>query len=207
MAEKWKWIKGFEGLYKISNKGRIKSYHKQEEGYIMSSKNSNWYESITLFKKGKSFYKRIHRLVAKEFIPNPKNKPQVNHKDMDKHNNCVENLEWVTASENSKHAAKNKPSMIAGMIEYNKDKKTKLILQIDLDTGKVINEFINGAEASKKTGVCQRNILQVANKKEFSPGRIRKQAGGYKWVFKEEYNNEDNSTSVGFERQQLFNTN
>jgi hypothetical protein len=188
MKEEWKWIKNFKGLYKISNKGRVKSYHKSKDGKILSSKNVSSYECITLCKNGKRFYRKIHRLVGKHFIDNPKNKPEINHIDCNKHNNKVTNLEWVTSRENSLHAYKNNPDMINGMIDYNKNERPKTILQLDKETNEVISEFNNSKKAEKATGVCYRNILQVANKREFSPGRTRKQAGGFKWVFKEEYN-------------------
>lgn len=106
MKEKWSPIEGFNGYYWISNRGRVKSYKKStrgnERGYIMKpSKNSNGYLHLGLTDyKGDTKMFKIHRLVAMAFIPNPDNKPQVNHIDEDKENNYIDNLEWVTAKEN-----------------------------------------------------------------------------------------------------------
>jgi hypothetical protein len=103
--EKWKDIRKYEGLYKISNKGNVKSFHKQEKKLkpILSKRN---YFTVTLYKNGVGVQKRISRLVGKSFIENDKNKPFINHIDGNKLNNNATNLEWVTAKENMVHASK-----------------------------------------------------------------------------------------------------
>jgi hypothetical protein len=102
MEEAWKDIEGFEGLYQISNTGRVKSLRKE---IILKQHNTpNGYPYIILKVQGIQKNKMIHRLVALTFILNPKNKPEVNHKDGNKQNNHVENLEWVTRQENIEHA-------------------------------------------------------------------------------------------------------
>jgi len=205
LEEIWKDIKGFEGYYQISNHGRIKSFKRAKNGRVLSVKNGNgWYLTTNLFANGKRVTARIHRLVAEHFIPNPEGKPHINHKDGNKQNNRVNNLEWVTPKENSLHAVKNNPDMIKGMVYYNKYIKPALpkerrkelakhlkncnltticnpVLQYTLN-GKFIAEYPNAKEAEEKTGVCRRNICQVASKEEYKPGKIRKQAGGYKWL-------------------------
>ena len=102
--EKWVDIKGYEGLYKVSNLGRIKSlkYNKNEK--IMKSSLCGVYLGLNLYKNKKMKTMYIHRLVALNFIPNPKNKKEVNHIDGIKTNNTVSNLEWVTPKENIQHA-------------------------------------------------------------------------------------------------------
>ena len=97
-TEIWRDVKGFEGLYKVNRKGEIYSLLKN---IIRPPKDNGYgYDSITLNKNGKKITRYIHRIVAEAFIPNPNNYPMVNHKDENKKNNNVENLEWCTASYN-----------------------------------------------------------------------------------------------------------
>lgn len=189
-TEVWKDIEGFEGLYQISSLGRLKSFRNISNGYILSNKNSkNDYISVVLknHKLKKKRYVRIHRLVAEAFIPNEDSttKTQVNHIDSNKQNNCVSNLEWVTPSENIKHAVSHIPGMLKGINNYNKNIRPKVVQQFSMK-GDFVAEFKTAVEANKHTGVCSRNILQVANKEEYKPGLIRRQAGGYIWRFKKE---------------------
>lgn len=184
--EKWKWIKEFEGVYQISNHGRLKSFKKNPAGRILSSKNKNGqYLSAVLCKKGrKPKSGRIHRFVGMAFIPNPSHKPEINHKDGNKQNNHHSNLEWVTRKENNAHALLNGFANIEGMNRYNKYLRPNPVLQISMDA-KVIGKYINCKDAGRKTGVCSRNIHQVASKTEYKPDMTRKQAGGYMWRFDE----------------------
>ena len=184
--ETWKDIKGFEGIYQISNMGRVKSFKADPNGRILSIKNSKGdYLNIVLCHGNKRRSVKVHRLVAEAFVPNPHNKPEVNHIDGNKQNNRADNLEWVTRAENHRHALALNPDMTKGMIKYNRFIRAKIVQQFTLD-GRYVAEYRNSAEAARATGVCQRNILQVANRDEYRPGKTRRQAGGFIWRFKPE---------------------
>lgn len=118
MDEQWKDIKGYEGLYRISDKGTVKSitFRKCVHGIRTQTPaevimkpfdNGKGYQTITLTKDGKNKNHYIHRLVAEAFKQNPECLPEVNHKDYDKSNNCADNLEWCTRRENILHSACN----------------------------------------------------------------------------------------------------
>lgn len=107
--EEWKDIVGFEGVYQVSNEGRVRSLygnHKAREKILRlyTNKSNYWRVHLCSFGKDKRFL--VSRLVAQAFIPNPDNLPQVNHIDGNKNNNTIGNLEWITMSNNLKHAFK-----------------------------------------------------------------------------------------------------
>lgn len=112
MSEEWRPIKGYK-YYEVSNKGRIRSWYNNRFGKLKNPKikniqiaTSGGYSIIQLYKNKREKNYFVHRLVAEAFIPNPNNKPLVNHIDGDKNNNNINNLEWVTDSENKLHAYK-----------------------------------------------------------------------------------------------------
>lgn len=107
LEENWKTIAGYEGYYEVSDLGNVRSLDRgNRKGKLLVS-NTGKYKGVFLCKLGTIKRKNIHRLVAETFIPNPENKPLVNHKDGDKHNNKLENLEWCTHQENMNHAYEN----------------------------------------------------------------------------------------------------
>jgi len=154
LTEIWKDIKEYEGFYQISNLGRVKSCTRiinnhLLRGYIRSPRLKNGYLRISLQKSMKRKEFGVHILVAKEFLENKENKPIVNHKDGNKLNNNLDNLEWVTYIENSNHAHNN------GLVKYN----TNITRASQEDEDNEIWRKINGVY----------DIYEVSNK-----GRIRR---------------------------------
>lgn len=106
--EIWRDIDGYEGLYQVSNFGRVKRFYKTKPPRILKqSISQNGYPNVNLCKDNSRQLQLVHRLVATAFIPNPDGKPQINHRDGDKRNNHAGNLEWCTAKENQQHSIKN----------------------------------------------------------------------------------------------------
>ena len=170
MNEQWKKINGYS-RYEVSNRGKIRNIHtKKEKSTRVTAKG---YVVATLKENGIRSSKYIHRLVAEAFISNPKNLPQVNHKDENKQNNNVENLEWCNAIYNVNYGTgiERRTKKIKGITKNNKS-----VIQKDKD-GNIINAYISTEEAGRKLNVCSSHIGQVANGK-------RKTAGGYIWEWK-----------------------
>ncbi len=106
--EVWKDIQGFEGLYEISNYGNVRSLKFGKIKLLKPAKNKFGYYHVILCKNGQKKEYRVHRLVANAFIPNPLNYPQINHKDENKLNNKVENLEWCNNQYNKRYSCAKK---------------------------------------------------------------------------------------------------
>lgn len=110
--EIWKDIKDYEGLYQVSNLGRVKSLYRIDSSNhkvyekILKTRERHSYIAVDLHKEGKAKTFSVHRLVAMAFISNPDNKPQINHKDENKENNCVDNLEWCTVLYNNTYGTR-----------------------------------------------------------------------------------------------------
>ena len=166
--EEWKPIPGYEGKYEVSSYGRVKSYQLDSNGRILSPGNSgNGYKIVILCKDKKRKNYMIHRLVAEAFIPNPSKFPQVNHKDENKQNNYVENLEWCNSIYNNRYGTR---------LQKVAEKLGKSILQLDKQ-GNIIKEWPSISKASKCLSVSGRSHITDCLK-----GRC-KTALGYMWKY------------------------
>jgi hypothetical protein len=172
--EVWKDVKGYEGLYQISNTGKVKRIlfknrmtTKAREKLLTPCKNEKTgYVQVSLFKDGKGKLFLVHRLVAEAFIPNNNNLPQVNHKDENKENNNVNNLEWCTAKYNLEYgtARQRQANTIKQKVE-----------QYDLQ-GNLLKIWDGVIDASKSLKINASNISSCCHNR-------RKSAGGYVWEY------------------------
>lgn len=163
--ETWLPIKGYEGLYEISNLGRVKSLKKvwyaaikhrqrnEKNETILKSSHSSHYHRVILIKNKIHTTALIHRLVAKHFIENNENKLQVNHIDGNKLNNRVENLEWVSSRENLIHAIKN------NLKTYKHKGESHSAVKVSCDTLGIT--FDCKKDASEKLGISLDSIWEV----------------------------------------------
>lgn len=189
MEEIWKDIKNYEGHYQVSNYGRIKSIDKfvnsglkntkkvLRKGKILKQhKRRNAYLGVGLCNGKSQKSKLVHKLVAETFIENPNNYNCVNHKDENKQNNCVNNLEWCSILYNNTYG--NRLKKISKSL-INNPKISKKVNQYDLN-GRFIKQWESTMEVQRKTGINNSNISACClNKKHY------KTAGGYVWKYAE----------------------
>lgn len=180
--ENWKKVSDFIN-YSISDYGRLRN---DKSGRILKGgKDKDGYIQAILCNNGKRFNRRIHRLVAEAFLPNTENKPQINHKDGNKQNNNINNLEWSTNQENQDHfwrvinsdinkENRSRAHIGKGLLKDNPN--SKKVMRIE--DGKIFDTI---KEAALDTGIRYNEISQVCNGK-------RKTTGGYHWKFIKEVN-------------------
>lgn len=169
LYEIWESVKEYDGLYLVSNLGRVLSAPRngtRPYWRLMSPHYVGGYIQYPLTKNNKTKEYKAHRLVAEAFLPNLENKREVNHIDGNKHNNSVDNLEWATTSENQTHA------------HYVLCKGIKPVKQLTKD-GKLVKIWGSIREAGDTLGVCRGDISRAASRKRYT-------AGGYKWQLAEE---------------------
>lgn len=163
--------------YSIDENGNVRNDKRNRLITPYDNKSGRGYLYVCLYNKHiKQGAYGVHRLVAKAFIPNPENKPYVNHKDGNTKNNNVNNLEWVSPLENVIHAAKELNIMTA-YSNANKN-RSKPIKQIDMKTNEIVAVYKSVNEASRQTGIAVPYICNCANGKQ-------KYAKGYYWQYVE----------------------
>lgn len=161
MKEVWKDIKGYDN-YEVSTEGQVRN---KKTGLILKPRvNRGGYLSVVLYSNGKAISKYIHRLVAEAFIPNPENKPEVNHIDEDKTNNRVENLNWMTGKENINYGTRTERTQIPIYALYPDDTD---------------EYFPSTHAAARELGLWQAHIVDVLK------GRF-KTTGGLRFEYAEE---------------------
>lgn len=170
--EVWKDIPNYEGYYQVSNKGNIRSVDRMDcqnrfrKGKMCKKlENEDGYYKVSLSKNGieKRFF--IHRLVAMAFIENPNDFDCINHKDENKKNNCIENLEWCTRKYNNNYGKRNQKIV---------EKQSIKTAMVDIKTGKILKVFKSAKEASIYVNGDQSVICKARNGK-------RKTAYGFGW--------------------------
>lgn len=178
IKEIWVDIPGWEGFYQVSNFGRILSLNYNHTGkprLRIARLGRGGYLYVNLHKCGVTKTMKVHRLVAIAFIPNPNNLPQINHKDEDKLNNCVWNLEWCDSSYNNKYG--NRPRKVLDAYKRNGSSKAKRpVVKIDKD-GTVIDEFISISEAARQVGVRRESLRDCVLGRQHT-------CVGYVWRYK-----------------------
>ena len=173
--ETWKAIDGYEGLYQVSNLGRVKSLnynHTGTERILMSRKNRGGYLYVNLHKDGHRKTITVHRLVATAFISNPHNLETINHKDEVKTNNTVGNLEWMSLKDNNNYGTRNKR---LSETQINDPNKSKAVQMLDRQ-GNLLATFPSTHEAERATGIYHGHISKCCLGKY-------KSAGGYIWRY------------------------
>lgn len=170
-GEIWKPIPDYDG-YQVSNFGRVKSFKQGKIIILKPALAIVGYLFVGLFKKKKKKKIRIHQLVACAFIPNPENKPEVNHRDGNKFNNCVDNLEWVTSSENQRHA-------VATGLTKNAQGEESVRAKLTNKQAKYIRENpdkLTQEQLAEKFGVVFQTIslIQLGKSYRTAGGKIRK---------------------------------
>lgn len=173
------WAEIYGGRYAVSTRGRVMSFYFKDKFrlHLMIARNVCGYDRVHLHVNGKNKLVLVHRLVAQAFIPNVDNLPEVNHKDGNKQNNDVSNLEWVTKSQNKRHSID-----VLKRVHplYGKRLNDSLVFrEVEQYTtsGEYVNTFHSLRVAAIECGINESNISRCANGK-------RQTAGGYVWKFK-----------------------
>ena len=182
--ENWKDIENYEGLYQVSNLGRVRSLerdvyfpngtiHRIKEKILVPGLNNDGYANVNLCKNGKKKNIKVHRLVAEAFIPNPENKSQINHKNEVKTDNSVENLEWCDCRYNINFGTRieRQKQTFKDNCKSGKIKRVKKVFCVELN-----KTFDYAKSAEEELGVCEKSIGKACRGE-------RKTAGGFHWRY------------------------
>ena len=168
MEEIWCPIKGYEGIYEVSDQGRVRSLKFGKERILKQGKPQNGYLQVDLYKNGEQKKYLVHRLVSKTFIPNPDNLPEVNHIDEDKENNTVQNLEWCDRKYNQNYGNRT---------QRQSEKCSKPVLQYT-KSGEFVREWKSATDVERNLGYYSQNISSCCTGK-------RKNAHNFIWRYKD----------------------
>lgn len=171
MNEQWKTIKGYEGKYEVSNKGKVRSFLQNKIKELRINHDRSGYCTVVLYKDNSCKTVKVHRLVAQAFLENPLSLPCVNHKNEIKTDNRVENLEYCTVGYNNRYGKR---------IEKMIKSKYKAVVQYDTN-GNKIAEYESVLDAELKTGISHQNISKCCLKRKHF-----KTAGGFVWKYAKE---------------------
>lgn len=166
--EIWCPIKGFEGQYEVSDKGRVRSLKFGKERILKPTRNLKGYLFVNIYKNGYRNVFLVHRLVAQSFIPNLQNLPEVNHKDENKTNNYEQNLEWCDSKYNINYGTRN---------QRVSEKHSKPVLQFTKD-GEFVKEWKSAIDVERNLGYFGTNISKCCT------GKL-KYAYNFIWKFKD----------------------
>lgn len=179
--EEWRQVKGFEGRYEVSDLGRVRSLKRgTKSGFIVRDEplvmnpntSSKGYKWVYLYKSDVKYFCAVHRLVAEAFVPNPKGYDEVNHKDEDKSNNRVENLEWCTREYNMNYG-----TCVERFTMNNPNRRD--IEQYTVD-GVLVGRYASSMDAHRQTGIDNSAITKCCLGRKYF-----KTAGGYVWRYVE----------------------
>ena len=172
MEEVWKAIEGYEGIYEVSSLGRVRSIDRdiyqvgrwgkvmkvRQPGKMIAQHANNGYKRVALYRDGQGKWSFVHRLVATAFVPNPDDKPYINHKDENRSNNVPENLEWCTMAENNLYGGHVERTQSANIANR------QAIEQVDA-SGNVVATFESITSAAHQTGIPISSVSQCLSGK------------------------------------------
>lgn len=168
MEELWCPIKGYEGFYGVSDQGRVRSLKFGKERILKPARDDCGYLVVNLYKNRERKMYYVHRLVSQAFIPNTNNLPEVNHKDENKENNSVQNLEWCTDKYNTNYGTRN---------QRVSEKLSKPVLQYE-KSGAFVKEWKSMIDVQRNLNYSQGHISKCCT------GKL-KSAYGFIWKYKD----------------------